>query len=74
MSWSLIASLLPFVALLGILVVHQLRSEKKFKQHRREHQEHIRPIAKIADDAHKKKFGRPSTELNEVFPDLHAVK
>ena len=74
MSWSLFASLLPFVALIGILVVHQLKSEKKFKQHRKEHQKSIRPIAKIADAAHEKKFGRRSTELNEVFPDLHAVK
>lgn len=74
MPWSLIVSILPFVALIALLGVHEFKSDKKFKKHREESKECIRPIAKIADDAHKKKFGHPSTELNEVFPDLRAVK
>ena len=74
MPWSLIMSVIPFVAFVGLLVVHEFKSSKRLKAERDENRECIKPLAKIADNEHKKRFGRPSTELNEVFPDLKAVK
>lgn len=74
MPWSLLVSILPLTLLIIVLGAHERKSRKQDKLHVREHQECIKPIAKIADEAHRKKFGEPSTELVEVFPELKAVK
>lgn len=74
MPWPLIMSVLPLVLMMGFIVKYELESEKNFKKKSDANKECIRPIAQIADELHVKKFGRHSTELDEVFPDLKAVK
>lgn len=74
MPWSLILSVIPLVMFVTFLIVHEHKVDKRFKEKKAENRECVRPIAKIANEKHKKKFGRPSTELNEVFPELKVVK
>lgn len=74
MPWSLLASVLPLIFFVALLGAHVVTSRKSDRRHQEEHQKCIRPIVKIADEAHRKKFGKPSTELVEVFPELKAVE
>ena len=74
MPWSLILSVLPLISLLGVFVYYEVRNEKKRKILDTEAHDSIKPVAKIADDLHKKKYGRPSSELVQTFPDLKAIK
>jgi len=74
MPWLLILSILPLTALVGWLLVYEKRSDKKHDEMHEESRECIKPVARLADDLHQKKFGRRSAELGEVFPDLKAVK
>ena len=74
MPWPLILSILPLIALMGWLIIHEKRSDKKHDEMHEENRESIKPVAELADDLHKKRFGRGSTELGEVFPELKAIK
>ena len=72
--WALLMSLVPLIVLLTFLIGFEYRSSQRHKAIRRESRECIRPIARIADRMHKKKFGAPSDEIAEVFPDMKVVK
>ena len=74
MPWLLIASILPLIVLTGWLMLHEKRSDKKHDEMHEQSRESIMPVAKVANDLHQKRFGRSSTELCEVFPELKAIK
>lgn len=74
MPWSLVLSVVPIVTFMGCLLFFEHRSAKKHKKNREESRAAIAPIAKIADSMYRRRYGKCSDELVEVFPDLKVVK
>lgn len=71
---ELLLSIVPLLALIMILVWYEYKSTKVIDQKHQETQAAIEPVAKVANDLHTRKFGRASSEIGEVFPELKAVK
>jgi len=74
MPWQLLGSLIPVVVLLSLLIYHEYRSRHRSKEWHDESERHVAVGAECANEMHKVKYGRPSTELEREFPALKAIK
>ena len=74
MHWELMISVVPFVAFVVVLAYYERREAKKEIAQQKKFDKAIEPAAKLTNGLYEKKFGRPSTELIEQFPDLKVVK
>lgn len=74
MTWQLMISIVPFVLFVLILAYHEHRGAKKEIAQQKKFDEVIEPAVKLTNELYEKKYGRPSPELVEEFPNLKVVK
>jgi hypothetical protein len=74
MSWDLIASISVFVVFMAVIVVLEIRTDRRNKRMMDESDKCVIPAAKKTDELHIAKYGRPSTELQKVFPEIKVAK
>ena len=74
MTWQLLGTVIPVVILLAASIFHVRRSQRR-DQERHDESEKLGEVgAKCANDLHKRKYGRSSTDLENAFPSLKVVK
>ena len=67
-------SVVPIIVFVVLLAYHERKGAQREKAQREKFEKVITPVAKMANGLHEKKYGRPSTDLMEQFPDLKVVK
>ena len=68
--WSILPFVLFSVIVMIVVTVEKKKERKMIEKNRRS----LRPVAKLANGLHEKKYGKPSPELVKEFPELKAVK
>jgi hypothetical protein len=74
MPWELMISVVPIFGFVVVLAYHERKGAQREKVQKEEFEKVITPVAEMANGLHKRKYGRPSTDLMEQFPDLKVVK
>ncbi len=65
---------IPFLIFLGLIVRYEILHRRRDNKTHAETERYIRPLAKTTGRMYEKQYGRPSTKLEETFPEIRSAK
>jgi hypothetical protein len=74
MSWELLISIVPFIIFMVGLAYYERLEAKKEIEKNKIIEKSITPAATLTNRLYEKRYGKPSRELIEEFPDLKIVR
>lgn len=70
-SWLL--TMIPFLFFIGIIVLFEIRAKRREKKLRSQ-ADGFTVLAKTAEKLFEYRYGRPSTDLENAFPEIRSPK
>ncbi len=67
-------TIIPFLIFMAFIVRHEIRHKKTENVLRKETDKYMRPVARTTSRLFEKQYGRPSTEMEDTFPDIKSAK
>lgn len=74
MSHPWLLTLIPFLLFLGFLVRFETKFRKREITLRKKTDSFMRPLAKTTERMFEKQYGRPSTDIENAFPEIRNPK
>jgi hypothetical protein len=65
---------IPFAIFFIVIVWFEAKHKKREKKIDEQTAAYVRPIARVTNSLHQKTYGRPSTEIEQTFPEIKASK
>jgi len=74
MSYAWLLTLIPFLLFVGFLVRFEIKFRKRENSLHEETEKFMRPLAKVTGRMFERRFGRPSTDIEQTFPEIREAK